>query len=78
MNSEQVKRHIRDTATGTTVRHTSPTKILESLIPVPSIDEQRKIMTTLQALDDRLSLAESKLTSNIKIKKGSSRISVKN
>lgn len=69
MNSDRVKGHIKDTATGTTVRHTSPTKILEPLIPVPPIEEQKKIMNIFQTVDDRLTVVESKLASYEKIKK---------
>ena len=69
MNSDQVNGHIKDTATGTTVRHTSPTKILEPLIPIPPIEEQEMIMMVVQALEDRLTVAESKLASTERIKK---------
>ncbi|MGO1503320.1 MAG: restriction endonuclease subunit S, partial [Marinobacter sp.] len=69
MNSDHVKGHIKDTATGTTVRHTSPTKILEPPIPVPPIEEQEKIMNIFQTLNDRLTMIESTLASNQKLKK---------
>jgi len=69
MNSGHVKNHVKDTATGTTVRHTSPTKILEPLIPVPSIQEQKEIMGVFAALECRLARTESKLSADERVKK---------
>ena len=69
MNSDHVKNHVKDTATGTTVRHTSPTKILEPLIPVPSIQEQKEIMGVFAALECRLARTESKLSVDERVKK---------
>ncbi len=69
MNSERVKTHVKDTATGTTVRHTSPTKLLEPLIPVPPLAEQKKIIDVFNSLDSRLTYYEYKLTMKKNIKK---------
>jgi len=69
MNSDRVKSHIKDTATGTTVRHTSPTKILEPLIPIPPISEQAKIADIFRALNDKVALVKSKLAAHEIIKK---------
>ena len=69
MKSGHVKNHVKDTATGTTVRHTSPTKILEPLIPVPSIQEQKEIMGVFAALECRLARTESKLSADERVKK---------
>jgi type I restriction enzyme S subunit len=69
MNSDRVKSHIKDTATGTTVRHTSPTKILEPLIPIPSISEQAKITDIFRSLNNKVALVESKLAAHKIIKK---------
>ena len=69
LNSDRVKTHVKDTATGTTVRHSSPTKILEPLVPVPSLIEQEKIMSIFSSVDDRLAIGESKLVSSQNIKK---------
>jgi len=69
LNSDRVKTHVKDTATGTTVRHSSPTKILEPLVPVPSLIEQEKIMSTFSSVNDRLAIGESKLVSSQNIKK---------
>lgn len=54
--SEQYRRKIIATATGSTVKHTSPTKIGKSLIPVPGIEIQKKIADTLNKV--RLSINE--------------------
>lgn len=43
INSYNVKSNIKKTATGTTVKHTSPSKILEILVPIPTIEDQTKI-----------------------------------
>ena len=61
MNSDRVKTHVKDTATGTTVRHSSPTKILEPFIPVPPVEEQRKITSIFDSINSKLSRVENKL-----------------
>lgn len=69
MNSDQVKSHIKDTATGTTVRHTSPSKILEPLVPVPSINEQIEIMKVIKTVGNLLTTNEQKLSTYKNTKK---------
>jgi type I restriction enzyme S subunit len=49
--SEGYRSVIRKTASGTTVRHTSPTKILSTEIPLPPKDEQARITKTLASFD---------------------------
>jgi type I restriction enzyme S subunit len=46
--------HILGTATGSTVRHTSPTKVCSFVADLPSADEQRAIAEVLGALDDKI------------------------
>lgn len=43
-------------ATGTTVKHTSPTKIRAFKTPIPPLEEQRAIASILGALDDKIEL----------------------
>lgn len=43
-----VKNRIKQTATGTLIRHTSPSRILESLIPLPPIETQRQIVSQME------------------------------
>jgi type I restriction enzyme S subunit len=46
--------HILGTATGSTVRHTSPTKVCSFVADLPSADEQRAIAEVLGALDAKI------------------------
>jgi type I restriction enzyme S subunit len=51
-NSRPVRAQIRASATGTKVRHTSPTRIGEVKVCVPCVYAQRKIAGILSAYDD--------------------------
>jgi len=51
LNSPAVRKEIRATATGTTVRHTSPGKILDVVAWAPSIPEQKKVASVLSRWD---------------------------
>ncbi|MEW6861052.1 restriction endonuclease subunit S [Trueperella pyogenes] len=48
------RNHVVSTSTGTTVHHTSPSRILEFSLSVPRLPEQRAIAATLGALDDKI------------------------
>lgn len=52
------RRHVVNGATGTTVKHTSPTRICEYVISLPSLPEQRAIASLLGALDDKIAINE--------------------
>jgi len=54
LRTEQYRHQVVAAATGTTVKHTSPTKIGETVIPLPPIAEQRRIVLVLGALDDKI------------------------
>lgn len=69
LNSEIVKRHVRDTATGTTVRHTSPSRILEPSIALPSLDEQRLIVEIIESVNTRLEVAKLEMNKSQELKK---------
>ena len=51
-NTLPVRQRIRASASGTKVRHTSPTRIYEVSVRVPPIAGQRRIAETLSAYDD--------------------------
>ncbi|TAL28108.1 MAG: restriction endonuclease subunit S, partial [Nitrospirae bacterium] len=49
--SEMFKRVIKSTATGTTVRHTAPNRVLNIKIALPNLSEQKKIAEILNKVD---------------------------
>jgi type I restriction enzyme S subunit len=51
-NTREVRTQIRASATGTKVRHTSPTRIGEVRVVIPRVETQRKIASVLSAYDD--------------------------
>ncbi|WP_417791481.1 restriction endonuclease subunit S [Stutzerimonas xanthomarina] len=56
MRSPDYRRWVVSTATGSTVKHTSPDRILSYEFLLPSLAEQREIGETLATLDDRITL----------------------
>jgi type I restriction enzyme, S subunit len=58
--SESFKRYMLQTATGSTVRHTSPSKIYEYSFGLPSLDEQTQGIDSLAKLDSKIANAEDK------------------
>jgi type I restriction enzyme S subunit len=58
--SESFKRYMRRTATGSTVRHTSPSKIYGYSFGLPSIDEQAIAIDSLAKVDAKLANVETK------------------
>jgi len=54
MRTAGYRAHILGTATGSTVRHTSPTKICSFEADLPDVAEQRAIAEALGALDDKI------------------------
>ncbi|CAN5873573.1 hypothetical protein BH24CHL4_BH24CHL4_10970 [soil metagenome] len=51
-NTQGVRQQIRSTASGTKVRHTSPSRIYEVQVEIPPISTQRRIAGILSAYDD--------------------------
>jgi type I restriction enzyme S subunit len=51
-NSRLVRQQIRASASGTKVRHTSPARIADVRVLLPSVDVQRRIGNALRAYDD--------------------------
>ena len=54
--TQAVREQLRNTASGSKVRHTSPERIYDVLIPFPSVDEQKRIARTLATLDAKIDL----------------------
>jgi type I restriction enzyme, S subunit len=68
--SERYKKFIKSGATGTTVRHTSPTKICSVLMQFPPLPEQKKIASILSTVDEKLEVIESQVAETEQLKKG--------
>lgn len=51
-NTHEYREHLRATATGSTVKHTSPSRIYEHKIYLPPLPTQRRIASILGAYDD--------------------------
>nr|VFJ47861.1 MAG: type I restriction enzyme, S subunit [Candidatus Kentron sp. FW] len=62
LNSQAVRKAIRTTATGSTVRHTSPAKILNIMVRAPGISEQKRITHILSRWDHSILLTERLIT----------------
>ncbi|GAB6574243.1 restriction endonuclease subunit S [Bacillus cereus] len=59
--TEQYHKQIVLTASGTTVKHSSPQKILDCLVGIPSIEEQEKIGIFFRDLNNLITLHQRKL-----------------
>ncbi|MGI9280512.1 MAG: restriction endonuclease subunit S [Endozoicomonas sp.] len=68
--AEDYKRYIQNTATGTTVRHSSPSKILDAKVAVPPLPEQKKIAQILSTVDSKLTLIDQQIAATQTLKKG--------
>jgi type I restriction enzyme, S subunit len=69
-NSDAYKKDVKSSATGTTVKHTSPTKIYGVRIGIPSLPEQKQIATILSTVDDKLDILTQKKSHYQTLKKG--------
>ena len=69
INSDKIKNGVRSTATGTTVRHTSPTKILDNFFAMPPLPEQKHIASILDSISAQIEKVENKLSSLNALKK---------
>jgi len=54
LRSPEYRAYVVGTASGTTVRHTSPTKICDFVLLTPQLGAQRAIAEVLAALDDKI------------------------
>ena len=69
INSEHVRRHVKATASGTTVRHTSPSKMLNVKAYFPPLPEQQKIAKILSTCDKAISTTERLIENSTQQKK---------
>ncbi|MFA0356843.1 restriction endonuclease subunit S [Vibrio breoganii] len=56
LRSKEYRHHVVSGATGTTVKHTSPTKILSYEFQLPPLDIQREIAKNLIALENKITV----------------------
>ena len=56
LRSPDYRHHVLSTATGSTVRHTSPSRILDYAVQVPPLDEQRQMASVLDTFSSKLEL----------------------
>jgi type I restriction enzyme, S subunit len=70
MNSDRHLKTIKSTATGTTVRHTSPDKILTPFVPEIEYDEQLRIRDRIIAVDLLIQRTSKELAKTENLKKG--------
>ena len=54
LRADDYRHHILATASGSTVHHTSPSRVYEFRTALPPLDEQRSIADVLGALDDKI------------------------
>lgn len=54
MRTPYYQKTIVATASGSTVKHTSPSRICDVEIELPSLDEQKKISSILRSIDDKI------------------------
>ncbi len=59
-NTSYPRTEISSTATGSKVRHTSPSKVLNLKIAFPCIEEQKQIVDTLKTVDCKLTILNEK------------------
>jgi len=67
-NTEDYHKHIVATASGTTVKHSSSSKILDYVVHIPIIEEQTKIGAFLNKLDNTIALHQRKYKKTISLK----------
>jgi restriction endonuclease S subunit len=56
MDAAEYRHEVLASATGTTVKHTSPTRILAHKAAIPVLDKQEAISAVLGAFDDKIEL----------------------
>lgn len=61
LNSPTVRARVRATATGATVRHTAPARILEAVPRIPPLEIQTRISAVLGTLDELIKMNERRI-----------------
>ena len=64
MRTREYQRNVVASCSGSVVKHTSPSRICEVKISLPSVEVQRKIAGVLGALDDKIEL-NNKINNNL-------------
>ena len=64
MRTPVYQKTVLSTSSGSTVKHTSPDRICNISIPVPSLETQKKIAAILSSLDDKIEL-NNKINTNL-------------
>lgn len=59
-NTADIRKEIAKNSSGSKVRHTSPGKIRDLRVSLPTVEEQRQIVETLQAVDARIDVLKRK------------------
>lgn len=54
--TQSVREQLRLTSSGSKVKHTSPERIYEVQVPLPSVDEQKRIASVLNAIENKIEL----------------------
>ncbi|MBV1790601.1 restriction endonuclease subunit S [Marinobacterium sp. D7] len=57
--TKTVREQIRLTSSGSKVKHTSPERIYDVRVPLPNVDEQQRIVTLLDAIEEKIELNNS-------------------
>lgn len=70
LNQDRVRKKIILTATGTTVRHSSPDRILDNHVVYPNLFEQAAIGARIDAIDEIIRSNQAQVKKNEKLKKG--------
>lgn len=70
LNSDKIRDQLKNTATGTTVKHTSPQKIKSIKISLPAYKEQQKIASILSKVDEQIEQTEQIIEKTEILKKG--------
>jgi type I restriction enzyme S subunit len=70
MNSDSFRSEVISNATGTTVRHTSPDRIMMNLVPKPNLYEQTQIVEIINTHDTRIRTEETYLNKLKRQKQG--------
>jgi type I restriction enzyme, S subunit len=68
-NINEFRNYVAKTSSGTKVKHTSPSRICEVFIPLPPIDEQKKIAEILGTWDEAIGTIEQLIIAKKDLKK---------
>ncbi|MCT7958490.1 restriction endonuclease subunit S [Laspinema palackyanum] len=69
-NFTKFRLKVKETAAGTKVKHTSPSKLLEIAVPLPPVLEQKAIAQVLSDIDTEITALEKRRTKTQAIKQG--------